>query len=130
MVQRWRKHGGRAVALPGEDRDATGLTWTSLAENPLGREACGWAEAKPSSQVTMRQARSAMRELGMEAEVDAWVADQDADIQMAWRGDDMLRRDAPLLLQVAVAKDYPADLIDDLFFAAEAVTDPTRKVPL
>ncbi len=127
MAQRWRKHGGRAVQLPEVDRDAAGLTWTSLADNPEGREACGWTPAEVPELVSMSQARAALRDAGLLAEIDAWVAEQDEEIQLAWRTGAVIRRHTPTLLAAAEAKGLSAEQLDDLFFAAEAAPDPQRK---
>lgn len=41
----WTKNGCYPQAMPFQDVDADFNTWTNLATNEAGREACGWAEA-------------------------------------------------------------------------------------
>lgn len=41
----WQKNGGAPQDLPFQDAEADGTAWTSLADNPGGRAACGWTQA-------------------------------------------------------------------------------------
>lgn len=43
----WQKNDGAPQSLPFQDAEADGTVWTDLANNPEGRQRCGWAEAPP-----------------------------------------------------------------------------------
>ncbi len=120
-MARWRKHGGPSVAeLPAWDRDTAGNVWTSLEASPEAREACGWADAGVPEEIGMVEARAVLRQAGLLAEFDAWVALQDDVLQDAWLRRQTLRRNAPLLVAGAAAKGLTTQQVDDLFIAAEA----------
>lgn len=121
-MARWRKNGEPSVAeLPAWDRDAAGEVRTGLATNAESREACGWVEAGVPDQVDMAQARVALLNAGLLAEVDAWVETQDEETQIFWKSRGTLRRNSARLAAAAAAKGYDAALLDQLFIAAGAV---------
>lgn len=122
-MARWSKNGGPAQALPNADQDATGAWWTGLADNPAGRAACGWAEAGVPDQVTMAQARIALRNAGVDlAELDAWVATQSADTQEFWTRSAVIHRASTVLAAAAAARGWDDAALDNLFIAAAAIT--------
>lgn len=120
-LMRWRKAGGPVCRLPPWDFDGQGQLWTDLANSAVGREACGWAAAAVPDQVRMEQALAALADVGLRGELETWLAAQSDEIRTSWSGTDVVRRHAPLLLAAAAAKGWAADLLDDLFLAADAV---------
>lgn len=121
MAGRWSKNGGPAEALPFVDRDSQGRAYSNLAANPGGREACGWAPAGVPEEVTMAQARLALLQAGLLAEVDAWVETQDEATKIFWASSYRVRRSASQLVTAAAAKGWSDDFLDQLFFAAAAI---------
>lgn len=118
---RWRKAAGPAGKLPFMDASAGGRVWTDLANNPEGREACGWAPAGVPDQVTRDQAVAVLRERGLLAWLEAWLATNRPDLLAEWRGADVVRRRAPQLVAPAADMGWDDAQLDDLFFAAAAV---------
>lgn len=117
---RWRKAGGPPGKLPFMDASAGGVVWTDLANSAEGREACGWTVALVPQLVRKEQADAALAEAGLLGELEGWLATQPDDLRAAWRGTDVVRRHAPLLLAAAEAKGWDEALLDTLFFAADA----------
>lgn len=117
----WSKNGGPPRPLPEWDRDAQGQIWTNLAGNAEGRAACGWTVSGVPAEVTMAQARLALHQAGLLAEIDAWVETQGPETQIFWKASHRVRRTAPQLLAAAAAKGMTAAQLDDLFIAASAI---------
>jgi len=74
--------------------------------------------------VTPLQARRVLRAQGLTATVEAWVADQGAEVAEAWEYAQEIRRDDALITAVGAALDLTEDQIDNLFRAAYAETTP------
>jgi hypothetical protein len=123
----WTKPGRPAQPLPTRDVDDAGSVWTDLADSAEARAACGWTEADVPHQVAMVQARLALRDAGLLAAVDAFVAGQTEEVRIAWGTSAVVRRDAPLLAAAAGAMGLTTDQLDALFFAAAAVPLPTSE---
>jgi len=65
-----------------------------------------------------------LRAQGLTATVEAWVADQGAEVAEAWEYAQEIRRDDALITAVGAALDLTEDQIDNLFRAAYAETTP------
>ncbi|MDZ4372672.1 MAG: hypothetical protein U1C74_14775 [Phenylobacterium sp.] len=121
---RWSRHGGPGQALPFADADAAGSSWTDLANSPEGRAACGWAPAPVPAEVTMAQARGALREFDLLTPVDAFVAAQGPTVRTEWFTRTTVRRNAALLAACAAQMGWSEAFLDELFHVAAAI--PSR----
>ena len=119
-LPRWSRDGGPARALPSFDRDATGATWTDLANSEAGRMACGWAELPGvPAEVTMAQARVALLQAGLLPAVDAFVAaSADEEAKIFWASSPTLHRESDRLADLAAAFGMSGAGLDALFIAA------------
>ena len=78
--------------------------------------------ASPSgSTISPFQAKAALLQAGLLAQVEALIAQSDDLTKLAWAEAQEFRRDSPLLNQLASALGLTARQVDDLFRAARRI---------
>lgn len=141
----WRKNGGPPRDLPQDDIDASKQSWSDLANNPEGREACGWVRApeypeydtathKPvwgttdwvivpivPQKVSRMQAKLALDEAGMLDAVETFMASAPPRVRIYWTEVSELHRNHPVLLEATTALGMTSQQVDELFTAAYAI---------
>lgn len=141
----WRKNGGSPQTLPAVDVDPQHNSWSDLANDPDGREACGWEAApeiptfdpatervewKGSAYVVIAivpqiiarwQAKLALQAAGLLETVEAYMASAPAESRIYWADVDNLNRTHPVVLKAMYDLGLSDALVDELFTAAYAL---------
>lgn len=146
MTQLWIKNGGAPQELPFMDA-ANNSVYSDLANNPEGREACGWAAAPEQPEhdpdvsklewvdggwevvsitpvkVTRHQAKEALRRAGHLSAILAYIptVDDGGELALFWSEAEDFHRNHPQLLKVGDALGLTSAQIDALFVVAHAI---------
>lgn len=100
--------------VPPDGKDSIGEEWFVTTDDRIV-QVFDVIDRPPPQTLTPLQARRALRQLGLKAAVDAYVATLPEEAQEAWQYATAIQRQDPILTVGAAALGLTDDQIDDLF---------------